>query len=168
MKGINRVTAAATPWKVGDQTYYIAATVNSPAAWAEVCEHIKARRESPLSRLAGHLDNFNERQQEVLLRAAVEQEARVAEDPSGEEIDRFLNTLEGAAYLLWIGLRERHPEFETPGDVMELIRERSVEAQQKLDEAGGFTALKKPSGQEDSHKPATVVNGTLGQASIAS
>ena len=168
MKGINRVTAAATPWKVGHQTYYIAATVNSPAAWAEVCEHIKARRQSPLRRLAAHLDEFNERQQEVLLRAAVEQEARMTEDPSGEEIDRFLNTLEGAAHLLWIGLRERHPEFETPSDVMELIRDRSVEAQQKLDEAGGFTALKKPSGQEDSHNPATAANETLGQASIAS
>lgn len=168
MKGINLVAAAATPWKVGANTYYIAATVNSPAAWAEVCGHIKSRRESPLKLLADHLDNYSEKQQEVLLRAALEQEARLSEDPSGEEIDRFLNTLEGAAYLLWIGLRERHPEFAQPADVMELIRDRSLEAQQKLDEAGGFTALKKPSGQADPASTPATANGTLGRESIAS
>ncbi len=168
MKGINRVTGVGTPWQVGDKTYYIAATVNSPAAWAEVCEHIKARRGSPLDLLADRLDKFNEKQQEVLLRSALEQEAKRNTDATGEEIDRFLNTLDGAAFMLWIGLRDRHPEFEKPGDVMGLIEDRLVEAQQKLDQAGGFSDLGKQPGQAETATEVVTANGTLGQESTNS
>ncbi len=168
MKGINRVTGAGTHWQVGDKTYYISATVNSPAAWAEVCEHIKTRRDSPLDLLADKLDRFTEKQQEILLRSALEQEAKRNVDPTSDELDQFLNTLDGAAYLLWIGLRDRHPELEKPADVMGLIEGRLVEAQQKLDQAGGFSDLGKPPGQAEAATVETPANGTLGQESTKS
>ncbi len=168
MKGINRVTGGDTTWQVGGKTYYIAATVNSPAAWAEVCEHIKTRRDSPLDLLAAKIDQFSEPQQAVLLNAALDQEARRNEDPTSEELDHFLNTLDGAAFLLWIGLRARHPEFKQPADVMGLIEGRLQEAQQKIDQAGGFSDLGKSSSHAEPEATAAPANGTLGPESTNS
>lgn len=168
MNGINRVAGADTPWQVGDQTYYIAATVNSPATWAEVCEHIKTQRDSPLDLLAAKIDQFNEQQQAVLLNSALAQEAKRNEDPTSEEFDHFLNTLDGAAFLLWIGLRDRHPEFEGPADVMSLIEGRLLEAQQKIDQAGGFSELGKPASQAEPEATTATANGTLGPESTES
>ena len=88
---------------------------------------------------------------------------------SAEQVSDFLNSFDGAAFLLWLIIREHQPEFNTPEAAGKLIEGIPLnEVQRRIDQASGLANLKNSAGPEAQvDQPTGLENQPLGQSSTA-
>jgi hypothetical protein len=86
---------------------------------------------------------------------------------STDQVSDFLNSFDGAAFLLWLIIREHQPEFDTPEKAGKLIEDIPLsEAQRRIDQASGLANLKNSVGPEaQGDQPTGLENEPLGQPS---
>lgn len=156
--GLRRVAGAGSPITLAGRTFR-----TSPLTLgmrAEIEAHLVARRANLLVKVAEQLDAVPAKHHDALWDAAMRQTQRhaVAGDA---EVAEYLHTFEGACFLLWLLVRERHAEVDCLDKAMELAREVPLwELQAGLDRAAGMADLKNSAGPANTGPPPAALRET--------
>ncbi len=137
--------------------------------YAQIERRLLELRPDPLEAVRQRLDGLPEHLQRHLVGLAYDRllrGARVAAD----ELWEWMNGHEGTCYVLWLSLRENHPDLtleDCRGLVDSANQDQLESIQQKLDQANGLT-VGNPAGQAQSTATETAGdNPSRGAASFA-
>lgn len=145
MTNAAQATAAPAEIRLAGKTYRMSPLTDGDLG--ELERHLQTRA---FAVAKANLEGLSPEDRRTLLRVAYDTAYRVT--LNSPEASAFMRGLEGAAYLLWLGLRHNHPDL-TPEAVRPLLTdERTVtEAMDRLDELNGTG----PDGDDDAKKKAT-------------
>lgn len=145
MDGSGRALGAGFPIELGGTKYML-----SPLTVKELgsCEqYLLSQRKTPLQIARENMAGLSDEDKEILLRAAIK-ETRSSSKIPAEEVKRWIDTLEGSKYTIWMMIRKNHPEM-TMERVSELIdkmldeygEQAIAELLAKRDQASGIDDL---------------------------
>lgn len=140
-----QATAAPAELRLAGKTYRMSPLTDGDLG--ELERHLQTRA---FAVAKANLEGLSPEDRRTLLRVAYDTAYRVT--LASPEASAFMRGLEGAAYLLWLGLRHNHPDL-TPEAVRPMLTdERTVaEAMDRLDELNGTG----PDEDDDAKKKAT-------------
>lgn len=153
MHGLHHISGAESAITIAGRTFRAAPLTLGMRA--EIEAHLVARRVDVLDEVLRRLETTPSRHHELLLDAAFRRVER-RRTATAEEVAEFLGTFEGAAFVFWLLVRDRHPEVDSPDAAAAICRQAPLaQLQARLDLATGEGELKNSVGRaEAASRPA--------------
>lgn len=139
--GIHRIAGVGQPITIDGVEYRTSSQIT--LGWrAEIEAYILSRRPSFMKTVADSLKDVPKEYHDKILAEAVRRQA-MASTVFDEEVECFLNTLEGVAFFFWLAVRENHPEIKSAADALAIVSKIELsDAADKLAEATGLHNVK--------------------------
>lgn len=142
---VRNMVGAALPITIDGVTYQTATQLRFDMR-GEIEARIVSLRPDFMEEIGKSLKHFPREYHKEIIAEAVKRSA-MANFVTNEEFDAYLNTEEGAAYLLWVMIREKQPEIDSLEKALAIAKKIDVlELQRKLDRAAGLSELKNSDG----------------------
>lgn len=166
--GLNRVLGTDTTIELNGKKYK--ATRLRYKHIAEASQHVLDIRPDLIEEVGKSLAKVPEQFHQAIIDAAVrrmEQRTQVEE----AELRRFMGSMEGQHFVLWMMLRDNNPQFDSPAKVQAEFDDLDLEElARKIKEKSGLDDLKNSDGREaEAGDPATTddPHERRGQSSIS-
>jgi hypothetical protein len=147
MNGLHHIAGAESAIAIAGKTYRAAPLTLGMRA--EIEAQVVARRADVLDEVLRRLETAPARHHEALLDAALRRLER-RRTATAEEVAEFLATFDGAAFVFWLLVRDRHPEIDSPAAATAVCRQAPLgQLQARLDLATGEGELKNSAGRAE-------------------
>lgn len=139
------MVGAALPITINGTTYQTSSQLRFDMR-GEIEARIVSLRPDFMEEIGKSLKHFPKEYHKEIIAEAVKR-AAMANFVTNEEFDAYLNTEEGAAYLLWVMIREKQPEIDSLEKALAIAKKIDLlDLQRKLDRAAGLSELKNSDG----------------------